>query len=290
MKNNGSTKKSSKNNSINEKGKKSEMYVISNNIDKYFEQEEKNKSADVKYFNEIILNRNTRVVFQPIVDVESNSILAYEALSRCPRKVTTDKSLTPFRVISKKDHNVLDQICLDNIFQKLDKVPVDGPYIFINCSLSNIDYLKATNLSKKEKEKIVIEFDLNNKIYDVNSLIKQVNELKSKNFSIAIDDIGETETDFNLIRQIGPEFVKVDISIIKNISTVEENQKYLKSFMSLAYDINSAVIVEGVETKEDLEKVVELGCQYIQGFYFSKPIDFIPSEKDIIKKIFKKAV
>lgn len=74
------------------------------------------------------------------------------------------------------------------------------------------------------------------------------------------------------IKQLNVDYIKVDRSFITNIVTDIKDEAIIMSILLLCQKLNREVIIEGVETKEQKEKLISLGCKLAQGFYFSKPV------------------
>jgi len=246
------------------------------------------------YNQEILINKNINIVFQPIVDLSSHNFHAFEALSR-PAIDAPLANKSPFAIISEKNHQKLDLICLDHIFKSIeqfshfDELNHQRTFFFVNCLLSNSNYLKKMQISQSLKEKTTIEFDLNHTFFDINQFLKNIQDLKKDHFKIAMDDIGETKIDLQILNLIKPDFVKIDIAVVLGISQSNEKLQKAKAIIERANQLGSKIIAEGVENKEDLDVITSLGVHLIQGFLFSKPMQFVPEKRKEIDNIIKKA-
>jgi len=98
-----------------------------------------------------------------------------------------------------------------------------------------------------------------------------IDELIESGFRIAIDDFGIGYSNLNSLLEIKISTLKIDRSIIANIDKYK-NMVVLKSIITLAKNLDFKTIAEGVETKEQFDIIAELGCDIIQGYYFSKPL------------------
>nr|WP_243464336.1 EAL domain-containing protein [Clostridioides difficile] len=107
------------------------------------------------------------------------------------------------------------------------------------------------------------------------------------NIEIALDDFGTGYNGDAVLLYIMPDYVKIDMSIVRGIDKDENRQKILKNLISYSNERNIKVIAEGVETKGEMETLINLGVDYMQGYYISKP-SFIPEDiSDKIKKELK---
>lgn len=101
---------------------------------------------------------------------------------------------------------------------------------------------------------------------------KVFNELKGVGVKLSIDDFGTGMSSLAYIKQLHVDYIKVDRSFITNIVTDIKDEAIIMSILLLCQKLNREVIIEGVETKEQKEKLISLGCKLAQGFYFSKPV------------------
>ena len=87
----------------------------------------------------------------------------------------------------------------------------------------------------------------------------------------ASDDIGTGHSDLERIMELNPGFMKIDLSFVKDIDKSYMKQEIVKAMVALAKNIKSLVIAEGIETKEEYEKLKELNVDYGQGYLFARP-------------------
>jgi lactose/cellobiose-specific phosphotransferase system IIC component len=96
--------------------------------------------------------------------------------------------------------------------------------------------------------------------------------LRSLGVELSIDDMGMGYSSLTYISDFGVSVVKIDVSLINKVVHDSQQQEIVRSVVELAGQINLAVIVEGVETREQVDTLVSLGCHYFQGYYFSRPL------------------
>lgn len=107
-------------------------------------------------------------------------------------------------------------------------------------------------------------------------LIEQVEKLRAAGFRIEMDDFGSGFSSLNMLSSISIDILKLDIGFIRNMFGSEKNLQMLRLMMQIKDSLNVPVIAEGVETEEQLRLLKEIGCDIVQGYYFSKPI--LPEE------------
>ena len=96
--------------------------------------------------------------------------------------------------------------------------------------------------------------------------------LNKTGIKISIDDFGVGYSSLNYIRRLPVDVLKIDKSFVDNIHTREEDVTLVSAVIAMAHAMNQTVVAEGVEDREQLRVLKQLGCDYVQGYYFSKPV------------------
>ena len=146
-----------------------------------------------------------------------------------------------------------------------------------NYVLSDDDAKEFEERYSKYLSRLVIEFLENEKSNSVYT-VKKKKLIEKWNANLAIDDFGSGYNNEATLLEITPGFVKIDMEIVRGIDKDQNRQQLAKNLVSYASGRNIKIIAEGVETREELEKVIELGVDYIQGYYLSKP-SFNPPQR-----------
>lgn len=107
---------------------------------------------------------------------------------------------------------------------------------------------------------------------DMNNTLKTLRELRAKGFHLAIDDFGTGYSSLSYLREFPINHLKIDLSFVRDVHLDLKKQGLVKAIIAMAHSLDLATIAEGVEVKEELEFLVENGCDVFQGYYFSKPI------------------
>ena len=87
-----------------------------------------------------------------------------------------------------------------------------------------------------------------------------------------MDDFGKGYSSLNILTSLPIDEVKIDMELIKNILNNNKKRKIVNLILELAHDLNLSVVAEGIEVKEEKLFLEKMGCDYFQGYYFSKPI------------------
>ena len=107
---------------------------------------------------------------------------------------------------------------------------------------------------------------------DFDIIINRVNELRMIGFKIEIDDFGTGYSSLSMINKIPLDALKIDMIFIRNAFTSQKDNQMLKIIIDIASYLRVPTIAEGVETEEQVEVLKKLGCDIVQGYYFSKPV------------------
>ncbi|GIW21362.1 MAG: hypothetical protein KatS3mg068_0369 [Candidatus Sericytochromatia bacterium] len=242
------------------------------------------KGKDLIY---ILNNKRLKTYFQPIIDVRKNEIYAYECLSR---GIKEDGSIMGshliFRTAFKNDllyyldrearETALMSSLKNNIKKKIFINFV--PSAIYNPKTSLKDTLEWAKRLGHKPDNIVFEIIETEDIDDARYLKKLLNEYRKQGFQIALDDIGSGYSSLSILAEIKPDYIKVDMGIVRNINKDKFKQSIFKGLSLICKENNIKVLAEGVETKEELDFCINNGADYVQGFYYAKP-SIIPLEK-----------
>lgn len=135
---------------------------------------------------------------------------------------------------------------------------------------------KLKSLIEKYKinpSKLRLEITENLLIKDTQNIINKISELSLIGVTISIDDFGTGYSSLAYLKQLSIDELKIDQSFIKDILTDSNDLVIVETMLSIGKKFNLEIIAEGVETKEQYEKLLSMGCSYFQGYFFGKPVD-----------------
>ena len=118
-----------------------------------------------------------------------------------------------------------------------------------------------------------INFEITESAYDNSSdiMAENIRKISEAGFSISLDDYGTGYSNMQRILDIPLSIVKIDKSLVDTINT-KKGRTVIKNTISMMHDIDMHLVVEGIETEDVLNTLDGMGADYIQGFYFSKPL------------------
>ena len=241
--------------------------------------------ADYGLVTKILDNNLFTYHFQPIVDTVDGSIYSYEALMRS----AAERSLPPLSIIKYAEmQNRLTDVESDTFLNVLriadrSRVELGNAKIFIN-SIPGIRISGHTSdlieeLLKKLSKKIVVELTEEAELGD--SDLDRLKALFRKlDVEIAVDDYGTGYSNVSNLLRYMPNYVKIDRALLSDIQNKPQKQHFVKEIINFCHDNNIKALAEGVETSAELRMVIQLGADYVQGFYTGKPAPAFVGEID----------
>lgn len=214
-------------------------------------------------------------VYQPILDIATWDIIGYEALARSEKETPAEM----FRKSYEKGTVVpFDFHCLEAAIKILPKLQ-DKQYLFLNIEPLTLEQAFAKGREGEEflknmkaySDKIVFELTEGVKKSDFDFIKKGVEFIRALGYRFALDDITEIGAKTTQLASLKPDFFKIDLQLVHGIANNYLNQQIVREMVHLGRVNASEMVAEGVENKEDLELIQNIGIRYGQGFYFAKP-------------------
>lgn len=215
--------------------------------------------------------------FQPIVDNVTQKILKYESLVRLVDNENNVLSPIYFLDIAKKSkyYSQITLLVLKNSFEALS---LTDSNISVNISMQDIENEETCdaiiNLLKKNKSKssrITFELLENDNIRDFSRIISFIKTIKYLGVKVAIDDFGVGYSNFERITQYQPDLIKIDGSLIRNITKDKFSYDLVETIATFAKKQNIKTVAEYVENEKIYKLLLSLGIDYSQGYFFGKP-------------------
>jgi EAL domain-containing protein (putative c-di-GMP-specific phosphodiesterase class I) len=221
------------------------------------------------------------MAYHPILRAQTGEVYGYEALLR-----SKEASLPhPGAVLDAAERldmlDVLGRTIRERSAGPMQDAP-EGTMLFVN--LHTTDLLDPmlmspdTPLSKIAKN-VVLEITERASLDSVKDVRARVAALREMGFRIAVDDLGAGYAGLTSFALLEPEIVKLDMTLVRDVHLNSTKQKLVRSMTQLAHDMGMMVVGEGVETVEERDAIVHLGCDLLQGFLFAKPSVAFPAVK-----------
>jgi len=220
-------------------------------------------------------------VFQPIISLGDASIHAHEALIRGP---TGTALHTPDALLRAAAQECLvfefEYACLVAALRAWGQMEVPGR-LFVNVSAQVLKQLVTLRGSTALLELItglgilprmlVLEITEHERVDDMDALAEVVAQIHLAGVSLALDDFGDGRSSLRLWSQLKPEVVKIDKYFTRNISQHGDKLKTIQALLQIADIFGTSLVAEGIETKEDLRVLRDLGIAYGQGYFLGHP-------------------
>jgi len=136
------------------------------------------------------------------------------------------------------------------------------------CIRATLDTAKRVGFAHRQ---IMFEFTENERMTDVGHVQRIIAEYRKQGFATALDDFGAGYAGLNLLASFQPDFIKLDMELIRGIATSPARQTIVAGIVMMTRQMNVAVIAEGIETKAELMALRSAGIHLFQGFLFAKP-------------------
>ena len=212
------------------------------------------------------------MAYQPIVHAGDGSVFGYEALLRSeepalPNPGSVLKAAERLRRVHDVGRAVRELAALD-----LERMSPEG-YLFVNLHSEDLLdpalYVPTASLTRIAS-RVVLELSDRGSLEDVADAPARVERLRELGFRIALDDLGAGRSDSSLFAQLQPEFVKLDISIVRGVDHDAAKNKIVRSMVRLCHKMGKAVIAEGVENERERSALCEAECDFLQGFLLGR--------------------
>jgi EAL domain-containing protein (putative c-di-GMP-specific phosphodiesterase class I) len=213
------------------------------------------------------------IAYQPILNATSGSVFGYEALLRSGEPTLPH----PGAVIDAAER--LDRLEeLGRTIRDLATSPVaaasDRGVLFVNLHVTDLLdsalYSHDAALSQIA-HRVVLEITERSALDQVKDARSRVAQLREMGFRIAVDDLGAGYAGLTSFALLEPEIVKLDMSLVRDVHKNNTKQKIIRSMAGLSKDMGMLVVAEGVETRDERDALIDLGCDLLQGFLFARP-------------------
>lgn len=234
---------------------------------------------EASWVDSIIREKNITMYFQPIIQ-NDGTIYGYEMLARF--KDTDGNMIFPdmlFPAAKLRGRTfALDRLCRIKAVRQIKRLPEHQKAFinFIPTAIYNPEYcLKTTtavaNQLSIESDRFVFEVVETEKISDTDHLKSILTYYQTHGFSYALDDVGAGFNTLDLLSDLKPPYVKLDMEYVHGVSHSKDKQKVALAFLEKANEYGAITLAEGIENREDFEWLESKGYKLFQGYYFGRP-------------------
>ena len=236
-------------------------------------------------FQDSLKRGNITFHVQPQVNVDSGMIVGGESLARWQRQDGSYISPTVFvpilekyGVITDLDVFVWERVCAwlrHMIDSGIQPVPVSLNVSRINIFSLDVPAKLSELCAKYRLEHSLLEVEITESAYieDDNRIKTAIAELREKGFRVLMDDFGSGYSSLNMLRNINVDIIKLDAQFLRfSINDEQKGINILESIISMTKSLSTPMIVEGVETPALVRYLKDMGCKYMQGFHYYRPM------------------
>ncbi len=270
--------------------------VAQKNGNKIASQKMKNRDTltDEEYkemmiVRDIMDNNRLNYHFQPIVNAKTGNIYAYEALMRAD----VEPYVSPLTIIKYADYMGrlydIERLTFFNVLKRIgvDEQLFDNKKVFVNSIPDNRLYGTDAEMLHSELEKysatVVVELTEQAEVPD-DELTMMKQDYASMGIQTAVDDYGTGYSNVTNLLRYMPDYVKIDRMLLSEIQDSPQKQHFVREIIEFAHNNNILALAEGVETNEEMQVIINLGIDLIQGYYTARPSEVVvPSIDKSIK-------
>lgn len=231
-----------------------------------------------------LVEKEFEMYYQPIYSTAEDKIISAEALIRLNDRILGYVSPDEFIPISENNGKILEisEFVLDSVFRyvrdsRLHEVGVN----FVEINLSVMQCMDQNLVERLQHyihkydvdpRHINLEITETAASYDENRLREQLQRIKALGFTFSLDDYGTGYSNLLRVLEYPVDIIKLDKSIVWSAFYETNNFIMLRNLISMFHDVQRRIVAEGIETLTQVEALRELECDYLQGYYYSKPV------------------
>ena len=232
-----------------------------------------------------IMNKELEVYYQPKYDISSKKekLVGAEALLRWNHPEFGMIEPNDFIPLFEKNGQIrrVDRFVRNEVVKQMSKWNNDNYNIPISVNISQIEMLDQTFKDSLDilldenniaRESLILEVTENAYVDNSNQFVRIIKELKKSGYKIEMDDFGTGYSSLKTLTTLDIDALKIDSTFINDIENNDSKISLVNIILGIAKSLNISVVAEGVENESQLEILKKLGCNIIQGFYFSTPL------------------
>jgi diguanylate cyclase (GGDEF)-like protein/PAS domain S-box-containing protein len=231
--------------------------------------------------------RQFRVYYQPVLQLDNRAIVSFEALLRWQHP--TQGLISPYRFIEAAEdtgvlvsigHWLILQACRQLREWEMSASSRSAMHITVNVSARQFADARLVNdlqdaLAETGIDPSRLQLEITESIAaaDPKLTVTVLSHLKHLGIGVILDDFGTGSTSLRALRQFPVDALKIDRSLVRDMQSDRMIEDIVKMTITLAHNMGQKAIAEGIETSRQIDRLLEMGCEYGQGYYFSQPLD-----------------
>ena len=218
---------------------------------------------------DVIAARAVSIAYQPIVDVHTGKVFAYEALARS--KSPAFKGPLELLAAAIED-KVMGE--LGHVLRQMTIEGCPGQPLFVNVNPNEFDegwLVRTDDPIFFHDDQVYLEITESAPLSHFTFCSSVLQEIRGKGVRLVIDDFGAGYSNLRYISELVPDIVKLDMDLVHGISKNERTRRLVRSIVTLCNDMGSRVVAEGIEERDDFLAVRDAGVHFGQGYLLAKP-------------------
>jgi EAL domain-containing protein (putative c-di-GMP-specific phosphodiesterase class I)/AmiR/NasT family two-component response regulator len=207
---------------------------------------------------------------QPIVDLATREPVGFEALARFRSLPPRPPNEWFAEAAALELGTQLELATIERAIALLPALP-ESAYLSLNCSHRTLASPELLALLATDAKRLVVEITEHEPVEDYDELALSLKPLRNLGVQIAIDDAGAGYASLRHTLALGPDIVKVDISLTRSIDLDRGRRALASALISFADEMDMTIIAEGIETEAELATLCDLGVRYGQGYHLAEP-------------------
>lgn len=237
----------------------------------------KDQIAQIHYMQNAFRENRMQLAYQPLVECGTGHVNKYECLLRIQNEDRRITSAGHFIPIAEKMGviDMVDRFVMETVIEELKQNPeISLSFNVSNMTTDNPKWLKmCTKLLQDSSvaSRVIVEVTETAAHRDMRQTAYFVAALQSLGCKVALDDFGAGYTSFRQLKSLSMDMVKIDGSYITNLAESSENFLFIKTLLNFNHSYGLETVAECVESGEIAKILIDLGIDYMQGYYFGKP-------------------
>lgn len=247
-------------------------------------QQQFQKRMDIEFhLRKAIANDEFYLVYQPVVDVFKNRIVGLESLIRWHNPSLGQVPPCDFIPVAEESgliHEIGEWVLREACTQNKKWQDAGLPHMFVAVNLSRrqfndngLSVMIQKILEETGLQPMYLELEITESMsMEVTLAADALSQLKKLGVRVAMDDFGTGYSSLGYLKDFPIDKLKIDQSFIKGLKHRQVNAAIVNTVITMAKNLNLLVVAEGLESEEELQVLRECGCRFVQGYYFSKPV------------------
>lgn len=241
--------------------------------------------SEVEALREALAERRIVPFFQPIVDMASGQVVAFEVLARLIPSVGDPIPAGRFITVIEKYGlgRELDRQIIAAALAALRDFPGEKPTLFLNLSVQEIQNRNVLGFAARlcdqwglDPGRIVFELLERHAVDDLEKMRQFIRQLRKRGFRFALDDFGSGYNSLHYLRELELDFVKIDGAFVRGMQTSRIDEALVRNLSNLCADLGMQTVAEFVENDEMFAMLQKMGITHAQGYYLGLPLPRLP--------------